>query len=60
MNVRVWKTCFLFLIYILLMLLHNNKKHEIKMKKLQSSLKVAIITALKLILYKLKILMVIV
>lgn len=36
-------------------MLHNNKKHEIKMKKLQSYLKVAIITALKLILYKLKI-----
>ena len=42
------------------MMLHNKKKHEIKMKKLQSFLKVAIITALNLILYKLKILMVIV
>ena len=42
------------------MMLHNNEKHEIKMKKLQSYLKVVIITALKLILYKLKILMVIV
>ena len=42
------------------MMLHNNKKHEIKMKKLQSYLEVAIITALKLILYKLKILMLII
>ena len=42
------------------MMLHNDKKHEIKMKKLQSSLEVAIITALKLILYKLKILMLII